>query len=202
MFTQDIKLPPSQWFAILSLITSAVFKTTTTVLSDSLRQLRKSRPSNLDAFIQLACSKLGQSTTAMQHTAPMRRRPDMQKKNQGHATLQTRSGSARLLRLKHTSTHAHALKLSVCLSGPVSWLQGLWDSPARWQPFLSQAGKTGSGFLCLCASDSYRERASALSIFFFFPSVTAARPRAPICIGVHTRKAREADLQTGRDADR
>lgn len=103
-----------------------------------------------------------------------------------------------LLHLKHTSIHAHTLQLSLCLSGPVSWLRGLWDSPARWQPFLSQAGKTGSEFFCLCASDSYsqpasEQRASVRALYFlficifFFQSVTAARLRTPICIGVHTK---------------
>lgn len=105
---------------------------------------------------------------------------------------------ALLLHLKHTSMHAHALQLSVCLSGPVSWLQGLWDSPARWQPFLSRAGKTGSQF-CVCAplthtaSKPASVRACALFIFYlfasflFFKSVTAARLRTPICIAVRTK---------------
>ena len=42
-------------------------------------------------------------------------------------------------------------------SASVSWLQGLWDSPACWQSFLSQAGKTGFEFVPMhpCASDSF-----------------------------------------------
>lgn len=117
-------------------------------------------------------------------------------------------------------THQHARPraqtFSLPIRAPVSWLQGLWDSPARWQPFLSQAGKTGSGFLCLCASDSYRERASErvhslffiyLLLFFIFFSFQASRPhaRTPARAHLHrraTRKAREADLQTGSDAER
>lgn len=53
----------------------------------------------------------------------------------------------------NTLTHAHTctLKVSIWLSALVSWLQGLWDTPACWQSFLTQAGRTALG-ICVCAS--------------------------------------------------
>lgn len=162
-----------------------------------------------------------QGTGPVKHTAPIQR-ADMQKnkamqlcrrdcasgsKRVIKSKKKARSGSARLLHLKHTSTHAHALKLSVCLSGPVSWLQGLWDSPARWQPFLSQAGKTGSGFLCLCASDSYREQASeqacALFIFYLFAFLFFSKRhgRTPARAHLHRRAHERQEKRIYKQAE-
>lgn len=72
------------------------------------------------------------------------------------------------LSLSPPDTRAETQKVSIWLSALVSWLQGLWDTPASWQSFLTQAVTTGFGFVCARAPVYASE---SLCVLFLYEGV-------------------------------